>query len=371
MDTQSRLASLSLLAATITLLTGCAGLRDPVTATPPLGSERGSVAARDPGSGPAVLTYLSSSRSPEELARFGEIAPNVRFLCGLSGEEALARAGEIHAADAHVLGEELLAAASELCWVQAWSAGVDRYLALEGLRESDRIVFTNMKGMHGPVIAEHVFALLLALTRDLPAFHAAQRESRWDRRAGSRMTSLAGKTMLVAGMGGIGGEIARRAHGFDMRVLATVRTPRPASEWCDRLGTAEDLDAFLPEADVVAIALPLTPETEGLFDAARLALMKGGAILVNIGRGRIVDTDALLAALDSGHLGGACLDVTDPEPLPPDHPLWRQERVLITPHTSSHAELTGERRQALFEENLRRFSRGEPLLNVVDRRAGY
>jgi phosphoglycerate dehydrogenase-like enzyme len=177
--------------------------------------------------------------------------------------------------------------------------------------------------------------------------------------------------MLVVGMGGIGRQIARRAKAFDMEVLATVRTARPAPDYCDELGTAADLDRFLPRADVVAIALPLTAETENLFDAGKFALMKEGAYFVNIGRGRIVVTDDLLAALESGHLAGAGLDVTAPEPLPADHPLWKSDRVIITPHVSSRAELTMERRWEVFVENIRRFGAGEPLVNVVDKQLGY
>ena len=216
-----------------------------------------------------------------------------------------------------------------------------------------------------------VFAMLLSMTRDLDAFRAAQDRAEWNRRAGTGMTTLSGRTMLVVGMGGIGSQIARRAKGFDMKVLATVRTARPAPDYCDELGTAADLDRFLPLADVVAVALPLTEETTDLFDAEKFALMKPGAYFLNVGRGRIVVTDDLLAALDSGHLAGAGLDVTEPEPLPADHLLWKSDKVLITPHVSSRAELTGERRWDVFQENIRRFSVGEPLLNVVDKQAGY
>jgi phosphoglycerate dehydrogenase-like enzyme len=177
--------------------------------------------------------------------------------------------------------------------------------------------------------------------------------------------------MLVVGLGGIGTEVARRAHGFGMRVIATRRQGTPGPEFVERVGTPQDLHAMLPEADVVAICLPLTDETQGLFDDEAFAAMKDGAYLINVGRGRVVDTAALLRALDGGRMAGACLDVVDPEPLPADHPLWRHPKVLITPHVSSDAELTDRRRWDLMRENLRRFSAGEPLLNVVDKQAGY
>ncbi|MFT5233320.1 MAG: phosphoglycerate dehydrogenase-like enzyme, partial [Candidatus Krumholzibacteriia bacterium] len=280
---------------------------------------------------------------------------------------------EIDAADAHVVDESLIAAAPNLRWVQAWSAGVDRYLEMDGLRESERIVLTNMQGVHGPAIAEHVFATLLSLTRQLPALAAAQRAGTWDRKTAAGATTLAGRTMFVVGMGGIGSQIASRAHAFDMRVLATVRKPdeldRP--DYVDELGGAADLDRFLAAADVVVIALPLTAETNGLIGERELALMPEGSWLVNIGRGPIVQTDALVASLQSGHLAGAALDVVDPEPLPTESPLWQMENVIITPHVASRSALTGERRWKIIKENLRRFSAGEDLVNVVDKQSGY
>ena len=138
-----------------------------------------------------------------------------------------------------------------------------------------------------------------------------------------------------------------------------------------RVGKPQHLAEMLPEADIVAVCVPLTSETQGLFNAAMFARMKRGAILINIARGKIVDTDALLQALQSGALAGACLDVTDPEPLPPSHPLWKQPRVIITPHVAADADLTDEREWLLIRENIRRFGAGEPLLNVVDVKSGY
>jgi phosphoglycerate dehydrogenase-like enzyme len=156
-----------------------------------------------------------------------------------------------------------------------------------------------------------------------------------------------------------------------MRVLGTVRTARPAPPYVDYLGTGDELADLLPQADVVVLAVPLTDETRHMIDAAALASMREGAWLVNIARGPVVETDALVRSLDQGHLGAAFLDVTDPEPLPSGHPLWGRDNVLITPHVAGNAELSGDRAYALFAENLRRFGAGEPLLNVVDKSAGY
>jgi phosphoglycerate dehydrogenase-like enzyme len=329
--------------------------------------------AREPiaANEPRELTYLAANLSEDELEELREVAPNVEIVTGLDEEERLARAGEFDAVDAHLLTDEFLAAADRLRWVQAWSAGVDRYVTLDRLVENDRIVLTNMQGVHGPVIAEHTFAMLLFLTRNLGAFHDLQQQGEWDRAAAEGMTALAGQTLLVVGMGGIGSEVARRADGFDMEVLGIVRTLREPPDYVDELGTSDDLEGFLGRADVVVVALPLTAETRGLFDAERFAQFKDGTLFVNVGRGAIVKTQALIDALDAGRLAGAGLDVTDPEPLPADHPLWDRDDVIVTPHVAARAELTRERRWDVLRENMRRFGAGEDLLNVVDKRLGY
>lgn len=342
-----------------------------------IGSTRNSrVAEAVRGVGPdgraLPLVYLAGEVSDDELADLSRAAPGVRIVRGLTRETALAHAPEAHGADAHLVTPEFLAKAPNFVWAQSRSAGVERYIAIKPLVESDRIVLTNMRAAHGPAIADHAFAMLLALTRNLRAFEDAQREGAWLRDApGARAVALQGRTMLVVGLGGIGSEIAQRAHGFGMRVIGTRRTDTPGPSWIERVGKPEDLLAMLPEADVVAICVPLTPETDGLFDERALGAMKQGSYLINIARGRIVKTDALLAELRSGRLAGACLDVTDPEPLPAGHPLWKEPRAIITPHVAADAELTDERSHALLRENLRRFGAGEPLLNVVDKKAGY
>jgi phosphoglycerate dehydrogenase-like enzyme len=232
-------------------------------------------------------------------------------------------------------------------------------------------VLTNMQGASGPAIADHAFGMLLSLSRELRFYAREQDAGRWARGGGAHAFALQDRTLLVVGLGGIGTEIARRGAGFGMRVIATRRSDAPGPDYVERVGRSEDLLTLLPEADVVAIAVPLTAETEGLFDAEAFAVMKPGAILINVARGKVVDTAALLDALQSGRLGGACLDVTDPEPLPSGHALWREQRVVITPHVASDSDLTGERAVAVLRENLRRFGAGEPLLNVVNKSAGY
>ncbi|HVS17774.1 MAG TPA: D-2-hydroxyacid dehydrogenase, partial [Planctomycetota bacterium] len=337
-------------------------------ATALAGSPEGARAALETDGGTRSLVFLSGRMDAEDLAELAALAPNVRVLSGLSAEEAMARADEVHGADARYATPEFLAAARELRWLQSLSAGVEHYLAVEGLEARPEIVLTNMAGVHGPAIADHVFALLLVLTRDLRGVLDSARGSNWEVPAGPIAPgTLEGRTLYVAGLGGIGNEVARRGHGFGMRVVATQRTPDARPAWVDELGSPDEHLRFLERADVVAICLPLTDSTRGLFDERAFESMRPGAILINVGRGAIVDTDTLLAALESGRLAGAGLDVTDPEPLPADHPLWDLPQVVITPHNASRAELTGTRRWALMRENLRRFGAGEPLLNVVDR----
>lgn len=359
----------------IVLLAGCTATYEPATrdsGAPTVGSLRNAVVAVPMEGEPRPLTFLAGRLSNDELAELRDIAPNVHIVAGLSRAEALARAGEANGIDVRYCSAEFIEAAPNLRWVQAFSAGVDRYVQLDELVESDDIVLTNMKGIHGPAIADHCFAMLLSLTRELEFYREEQKHERWTRRPpGLAPTSLHGKTMLVVGLGGIGHQVAKRADGFGMRVLAITRSDKPVPDYVDSLQKSDALDSLLPESDVVCICLPLTDATRGMFDANRLALMREGAYLINIGRGPIVVTDALVAALESGQLGGACLDVTDPEPLPQGHPLWKAPNVVITPHMSAWAEVTSERRRDLFRENLRRFANGEPLLNVVDKKAGY
>ncbi len=323
-------------------------------------------------SGPVEVTFLARSLTGKELTELREAVPNLSVIVGVSRAEALRLAPEVHGIDGRYCSPEFLRAAEELCWVQSTSAGVERYLEMSELVDNERVVLTNMQAVHGPTIADHAFAMLLALTRDLPYYLDPAQRGSWNRRgSGAKPIALEGRTLLVVGLGGIGSEVARRGKGFGMRVLATRRSDTPPPPYVDRQGRADELLELLTEADVVALCVPLTKETEGMIGERELAVVKPGAYLINVARGKVVDTEALVEALEGGRLAGACLDVTDPEPLPPDHPLWTMPNVVITPHMSGRSALTGERLRALYLENLHRFGAGEPLLNVVDKTAGY
>lgn len=340
------------------------------------GSLRNARVARAvaPGEPRPELTFLAGALSQAQVDELKKVAPNVRVERVGGRAQAMERAAEADGVEARFLSPEFLAKATKLTWAHATSAGVDRFISMPALRERSAVVVTNSRGVHGPAIADHAMGMLLALTRRLPEYHDAQQKARWgigERDDAPKAVTLQGRTMLVVGIGGIGTEIARRAHGFGMRVIATRRSEAPTETFVERVGKPEDLGAMLPEADVVAICVPLTGETEKLFDGAMIGRMKKGAYLINIARGRIVDTEALIAALTEGRLAGAALDVTDPEPLPAGHALWTTPNVLITPHVAADGELTEERWWALYKENIRRFGAGEPLLNCVDVAAGY
>ncbi|MGJ8676055.1 MAG: D-2-hydroxyacid dehydrogenase [Akkermansiaceae bacterium] len=318
------------------------------------------------------LTYFATSFNKEDIEKLSKIAPNLSIVVGLSAQEALVRAEEAHGIDAQYAKPEFLNKATNLRWVKSPSAGVDRYLANKPLMENDAVVLTNFRATHGPAIADHAMAMLLFQTRNLRYYNASQQEATWKRgSAPNESVALKGKTMLVVGLGGIGSEIAQRAHGFGMRVIGTRRSDTPSAEYIEKVGKPDDLIEMLSEADVVALAVPLTKETKYLINKEAFDAMKEGSYLINIARGKIVDTDAMMAALKSGKLAGAGIDVTDPEPLPAKHPLWKEPNVIITPHVAGRSAVTDVRRSALTIENLRRFASGEPLLNVVDKKSGY
>ena len=263
----------------------------------------------------------------------------------------------------------LLAEAGKLKWLQLNSAGADQYCRPGVLRPG--VLLTNATGAYGLAISEYMVAQSFNLQNRLYQYVRNQMEHRWQDQG--KVTSIYGSTTLVVGLGDIGGEYARRFHALGGEVIGVCRTARQKPDFVRDLCTFDRLDELLPLADAVALSLPETPQTIGLMNARRLSLMKPGAVLLNVGRGSAVVTDDLLAALRSGHLGGAALDVTDPEPLPPDHPLWREPNCIITPHISGNMALglTCDIDVDMFCADLKRYAAGEPLRNLVDRVRGY
>ena len=307
-------------------------------------------------------TELQKAAGDVELVfdRSGSFVPAPELLIGTDGVIGFCTPPMLKNADARLL------------WVHNYSVGMEYCTGTSDTQLKD-IVFTNNKRLSGPAIAEHTIAMLMALTHNLPAYQRAQDEGKWQRElsAGVTFGELKGKTLLVVGLGGIGTEIAWRAHGLGMRVIAIRRSSHEGPDYVDYVGLTDELHSMAATADVIANALPLTPETTGVFDKAFFDAVKPGAIFLSVGRGKNTITGDLIAALESGKLFGAGLDVTDPEPLPAGNPLWHLPNVIITPHVSATGADANRRQKIIAVENLRRYVAGEPMFNVVDMSRGY
>jgi phosphoglycerate dehydrogenase-like enzyme len=246
---------------------------------------------------------------------------------------------------------EVISQMTSLKVVQTMSAGVDHLRALV----PDRVQLCSGRGIHDASTAELAITLMLASLRGVPGFVRSQDLGEW---SPTTRPALADRTVLIVGYGAIGAAIERRLEGFETEVVRVARTARGDIHGID------ELPGLLPEADVVVLILPITDETRGLVDADFLARMKDGALLVNVARGPVVDTDALVDALHTGRISAA-VDVTDPEPLPEAHPLWAAPNLLLTPHVGGNSSVMEPRAHKLVVEQLRRFAAGEPLVNVV------
>jgi phosphoglycerate dehydrogenase-like enzyme len=272
------------------------------------------------------------------------------------------------------LRPEQFAVAKNLRWIHAPSAAVHQFLFLQ-LVNSD-VVLTNSREVHGPVVAEHVMALLFASAKKLPQAALLQQKRIWGQeiawKEGTPPREVAGDTLGLIGVGSIGRRVAQMASALGMRVIAVrEHVEKGTPDGVAQLFSASDLDQLLRQSDYVVLSAPLTPATRKLMNAARLAQMKPTAYLINVGRGAQVDESALAEALRLHRIAGAALDVFEREPLPPDSPLWGLENLLITPHTAGLTDKLWHRHYELFSENLRRFQAGEPLLYVVDKHKGY
>ncbi len=295
--------------------------------------------------------------------------PGVRVTVATDRDAALAAAPETDV----LLGAitpEFFALAPNLKWVQAAASGVD-FMLFPAFRDSD-VVMTGEKGLVGPHLADHAMALLLALVRRL-AEAAKDGPASWDKRFDYRRRAfeLEGLTMGIIGFGGTGRSLAQRATGFDMRVRAVDRDPVPGTPAVRVIEPLASLHDMLAVSDVVALCAPLTDETRGMFDAGCFAAMKPGAMLINVTRGELVVHEAMVGSLNSGHLGGAGLDVHHAEPLPADDPLWHNPNVVMTPHTAGASQRRAGRNIDRFVDNLVHFRRGEALVGRVDKALGY
>jgi phosphoglycerate dehydrogenase-like enzyme len=264
----------------------------------------------------------------------------------------------------------LLARMPNLRWYQQWGAGADWLMRHPEIAGRD-FVITNASGVHAIQISEHILALMLALARRLPQACRAQLRGEWQRQEHERLFELAGKTMVLIGVGAIGARTAALAAALDVRVIGVRRNAGEPIPGVARMVGPERLLEVLPLADFVVLTIPLTPETRHMIGERELRAMKPSAHIFNIGRGGTIDEAALIRALRAGWIAGAGLDVFEKEPLPADSPLWQMENVLITAHYAGATPHYNERAMTLFLDNLRRYRAGEPLRNVVDKQLGY
>ena len=282
---------------------------------------------------------------------------------------------EIADADA-VIGSvtpEQVRAAKQLKWVQSMSAGVEDMLFLSGgndLRDS-RIVLTNNKVVQGPEIADHAMAMLLMLTRRLLVYHRNQEQGVWRTPQPFPGIELRDKTAVVIGVGGIGTQIAVRANAFGMKVIGVDPEDRPFLPFIEKIVKPDQLDEVLPRADVVFISAPHTEKSNKMMGPRQFDLMKPHSYFIAVSRGGIYDLNSLVQSLESKHLDGAGVDVTDPEPLPKGHALWKFDNVIITPHVAGRSDQDRVRMVGTIKENIRRFVEDRPLVNVVDKQKGY
>lgn len=322
----------------------------------------------------------------ERYQRLLSVSDTISIVNAANEAEALA---EMPTADAFFgkITPELLAVAEQLRWVQSPTASLEHYLFPELVEHPCEL--TNMRGLFYDVIADHVFAYILTFARRLHLYLRQQMRTEWAPIGGEEERStfalgpshvtamdrahlhLSDCTLGIIGLGSIGTEVARRGDAFSMRVIAVDPTVQDCPPQVDRLSSLEGLDDLLAESDFVVIAAPHTPETEGMFSTREFQGMKKDAYLINIGRGVIVQLDALAAALKEGQLAGAGLDVFETEPLPAEHPLWAMEEVLITPHIAACSPHIATRHFETLCHNVRQFANGNPLKNLTDKRKWY
>ena len=318
----------------------------------------------------AAVLFPCDSAQREMLEAAGKGRVEFMYIDGLRREERLKLLQEAEI----IFGEPGIREVREcpgLKWIQMSWAGTDVYTMRDGFPRKVKV--TNAKGCFQVVIGEYIVAVLLELCRNLKQYNVQQREGIW-RRLQSE-TLLYGKRILILGAGDVGTGAAKRLKAFGTHITGMRRTERNYPDCFDFMVTEDRLEDELPKADVVIGCLPGTMATRGLLDERRLRMMKRGAFFVNVGRGSLVHTDALTRLLKEGHLGGAALDVTEPEPLPSDHPLWRMEQVILTPHIAGqsfgYSKDTENRVIHVCCQNLERYLNGMELINLVNFEAGY
>ncbi|GAB6100624.1 D-2-hydroxyacid dehydrogenase [Halanaerocella petrolearia] len=264
--------------------------------------------------------------------------------------------------------KEDLKKAENLKWLHLPSAGASKYID-QSLYHNQDIILTNSSGVYGLPIAEHILGMILAFNNNLSQYFEQQQQKEWQSVRARR--DIYGSTCGIIGFGNIGREVAKRAQALGSRVLALKRTVDQVPDYVDKLYTQDEINQVLKESDYIILSLPITEETKGIISAQELQLMKKDAFLVNVGRGELVVQNDLIKALTEGWIAGAGLDVTTPEPLPEDSPLWELSNVIITPHCSGYSPTNSKRLYDIFSKNLESYMKGQPLKNRVNFRVGY
>lgn len=316
-----------------------------------------------------LLGFEPNTLSELDLAQIQALAPNLRLLVTTDRREIEQVLDEIEIAVKR-FPHDLMTKAPNLRWFQQWGAGADWLLRYPDVVQSD-LVITTGSGVHPIPITEQILAYLFAFARRLPQAIRSQMRHEWQQPEWSELFELAGKTLLLIGVGAIGERIALLANALGMRVLGVRRDVDKRASGVEAMFSPDRLLDALPQADFVVLTVPLTPETRRLIGESELRAMKPTAYLVNIGRGNVIDERALVRALQEGRIAGAGLDVFAVEPLPVDSPLWDMENVIITGHYAGATPVYERRIMAIFLDNLRRYVAGEALRNVVDKALGY
>ena len=338
-----------------------------------LGLRENAVASRDlPGWEKPKKVVVWNIFGQDFSSTLAPVAPGVE----IAGVSSVAEAKQAAAGAQAIIGfcnQEVFDASSSLHWVQVFFAGVENCVSQPALQKGD-IILTNGQRLSSPAIADYTIGVMMNLMRTLDVYQRSQvagkwQPQRWD--PSRAVGEVQGRTLLVVGLGGIGTQVAKRAHALGMKVLATRGSRREGPDYIEYVGLSHEAVELAARADVVVNSAPLTKQTRGMFDRAFFKAMKPSAYFISVGRGASTVTDDLVAALQNGEIAGAGLDVTDPEPLPEGHVLWSMDRVIITPHISAQSPESFQRIGALVAENLRRYVAGEPLLSVVNVKRGY
>jgi phosphoglycerate dehydrogenase-like enzyme len=302
-------------------------------------------------------------------AAVADEAPDAHVVVPESKEDALRELADARAAFG-TLTPELLRAAPKLEWLQAPAAAPTAGYYFPELI-AHPVTVTNLRGIFNDRIPAHIMAYLLTFARNLHTYARQQRDAVWKPHGPDSVVYLPTATALIVGVGNIGAEAARLCAAFGIRVIGVDARREDTPEGVAELHRPDALDSLLPKADFVILTIPHTPQTEGLFDAAKFAKMKRTAYFINIGRGKTTKLDALNDALRAGTIAGAGIDVYEIEPLPQDHPLWSAPNAILTPHVADRGPSLDPERIAVISENARRFAKGEPLVNVVDKASWF